>query len=1066
MKIKKVELQAFKSYLHKKDATFDFTLPDGTTANLVCIYAPNGFGKTSFYDAVDYGITRNITRYIRNQSTRVFNSKIADAIGKFSKQQETPQSQYVLRNRSAPDNVNTTISIETTVENFFEKIDRPRKNSKDYQFDESNTPEDRAFFREVMLSQEAIDSFLREDKAELRYSQFMEFQPTKVRLIESERQIITRLLSDIGKKEKELDKEIRALEDKIDSFTISDETREKANSIYESLIKKGYDIPGIKEEFDELQKNEKQLLVGLEKSKIEKELEQLEQEAVIISDHRKNLEISFEKFKKQIQISESISRAEERIELIGRYSKYNDDLTKVNQEYKNQFHKCETIFSKISVFNKFESIIKDQEESKRVTSDLEIVLNQSIQNRNKIESSKHLLSEQLLSNTESLQKINKSISNIDITYKSIEEHTQLLNAYILRKEKVEKSIINNESKIRVADDTISKLNNIKFTDESWMRQSCLSYEEVNIDLLFLESKVKDRRRLELEIVAIDSLLSKFINRGDNLSRLIDDSLNFISFDENKELTQCPVCSTDHHTHDKLCEAIGSNSLLEDKEKELQTKKSKLLSQIQEISIEYEQSRKGAQLYTESKLRDVETNKISLSNEKMALDKDLMSLNSMIHKSEDIIDRLRKETRSLDKSSLFDLYQGEISSKKNSNVIISEKIIQLDAELNEIENRIEAIRLELSNNTENEDDAKFYIEYISFLSDMGIDISTLNSNEAVKKISVSLDSKILTFNQKLDSLGLEQERLKCNIEDIESTIDGLTNERVKLVKELERNSLSRLQENYTHLGAENKRFIDFCLVNELKDTLYDKSFFELNNAVETMFKDISHKILSIKQGLSEMAIFDELIQELYAMFAKTRLSTELSQLNLRFTRMSFLKESLENDLEKITSTLKSLVDGYFYKDLINRIYEKVDPHPEFKEIKFECSFPDSANPQLNVFVQKEESSDFISPNLSFSSAQISVLSLSIFLARAINNGGYKNEPCECIFIDDPIQSMDSINILSTIDLLRNVSLNLDRQIVISTHDENFFELMKVKLPSGQSKFFSLVSYGRVEESLAD
>ncbi|EJL6722397.1 hypothetical protein NMS57_004738, partial [Vibrio alginolyticus] len=287
-----------------------------------------------------------------------------------------------------------------------------------------------------------------------------------------------------------------------------------------------------------------------------------------------------------------------------------------------------------------------------------------------------------------------------------------------------------------------------------------------------------------------------------------------------------------------------------------------------------------------------------------------------------------------------------------------------------------------------------------------------------------------------------------------------------IKDLENKSLAKLNERLIYLNSENRAFIDFCLINELESQLKTRDFNDLSLGIEKLFKNINAKIISTKQGLSDLELFNEMIEDLYAMFAKTRLSKELSELNLRFTKMNEIKDKLESDLDSITNTLKSLVDGYFYKELINKVYEKIDPHPEFKEIKFECSFPDNSSPQLNVFVQKEESTDFISPNLSFSSAQISVLSLSIFLARAINNKGYDGKPCECIFIDDPIQSMDSINILSTIDLLRNVSFNLDRQIVISTHDENFFELMKVKLPLGKAKFFSLVSYGRVEESIVD
>ena len=58
---------------------------------------------------------------------------------------------------------------------------------------------------------------------------------------------------------------------------------------------------------------------------------------------------------------------------------------------------------------------------------------------------------------------------------------------------------------------------------------------------------------------------------------------------------------------------------------------------------------------------------------------------------------------------------------------------------------------------------------------------------------------------------------------------------------------------------------------------------------------------------------------------------------------------------------------------------------------------------------------------------------------------------CVFIDDPIQALDDINILSMIDLLRNVAFSLNRQIVMTTHDQNFFELLQKKIP--QTKFNS-------------
>ena len=69
----------------------------------------------------------------------------------------------------------------------------------------------------------------------------------------------------------------------------------------------------------------------------------------------------------------------------------------------------------------------------------------------------------------------------------------------------------------------------------------------------------------------------------------------------------------------------------------------------------------------------------------------------------------------------------------------------------------------------------------------------------------------------------------------------------------------------------------------------------------------------------------------------------------------------------------------------------------------------------------------------------------------------------IFIDDPIQSMDSINVLSTIDLIRSIIVNERRQIILSTHDNKFFNLLKKKIPYPQyrSRFIELETFGKVK-----
>jgi ABC-type lipoprotein export system ATPase subunit len=61
----------------------------------------------------------------------------------------------------------------------------------------------------------------------------------------------------------------------------------------------------------------------------------------------------------------------------------------------------------------------------------------------------------------------------------------------------------------------------------------------------------------------------------------------------------------------------------------------------------------------------------------------------------------------------------------------------------------------------------------------------------------------------------------------------------------------------------------------------------------------------------------------------------------------------------------------------------------------------------------------------------------------------------ILLDDPMQSMDDLNIISFIDVLRSCSMDggdLNKQLVLSTHDDKFYRLLLKKF-----RFLSAVGY---------
>lgn len=94
---------------------------------------------------------------------------------------------------------------------------------------------------------------------------------------------------------------------------------------------------------------------------------------------------------------------------------------------------------------------------------------------------------------------------------------------------------------------------------------------------------------------------------------------------------------------------------------------------------------------------------------------------------------------------------------------------------------------------------------------------------------------------------------------------------------------------------------------------------------------------------------------------------------------------------------------------------------------------------------------------FSSAQLNTVALSVFLGGALSKS---NPKVNTIFIDDPIGHFDDLNVLSFIDVLRTIITETNWQIIISTHEENFYEVMKIKLNSKyyNSKFLNLKMRG--------
>ena len=125
-------------------------------------------------------------------------------------------------------------------------------------------------------------------------------------------------------------------------------------------------------------------------------------------------------------------------------------------------------------------------------------------------------------------------------------------------------------------------------------------------------------------------------------------------------------------------------------------------------------------------------------------------------------------------------------------------------------------------------------------------------------------------------------------------------------------------------------------------------------------------------------------------------------------------------------------------LLTDIYHRLNPHPTFKNLRFEH----------DVYYRKGRTNPVVAdtshhvqadPLIVFSTSQANIVALSCFLAMSLG-GGERALPF--VLIDDPLQSLDDVNVLGFADLCR--FLRSHKQLMVSTHDRRFTSLLKRKL----------------------
>ena len=1029
MKIRHVFIQAFRQF-GKVPVNLTSTLDSNKASNFVAIYAPNGFGKTSFFDAMEFCVTKSIQRVSVNFKEN------------FKVDQEQGSTTFI-HNKDFPD---LPIDIAMNFEGHGDI--RTTCNPQD-ECSMLKGNGDNLYFRNALLSQDWFSKFLSTSSAEQRFKIFTDYFVETKDLLDYYRRLsaastsFNRMVIKTKKEAKSLAKEIDGTLDAGVILQIEDGVKKLADN-------------GISVRWEGKLEAETLTVLRMESDNLISEIKAQKED---IANKIVNLNL--------------VSVGNDQIISIQELENYE----KAIDEKKKQLTECQNWLQRLDVYLKAECQVEEGRKSLRLRQkekDRLVYLTDNYEPFNKIYQCVVQLSrdKELL-----LKKIANNHILLDDKYKRKKQQDGILADF----QKERDSILNKISKLH--DRYVEQASLLKMKGEtekslalkenplleamkqhdalvSQKESLCrlrISIEEGNIDCTIgiYADEVKFLKELNEKIHSEEEqllLIEKRINEKgaleNELQQLIISSYKVL---EHLKGSKCPLCGTDFETQEKLLKNISENTVISTAlEEDLQEKKI-LADKISQYKKSMSEKRK--ELFDKvdkenseiiEKIKAVDISVKQLRDEKEQLKSTCNNIVSKLTQGYDDIKGTVEEDKQKELKGLIEAAEINMTATQQILSGLEKEINQCLADITSHEDKIKEIDEKSIALTEDD----FYVEYTSRLGEDKFSEECLDS---WKNRLASIDEESVQIAQ-------QQQLSQCKLDELIKS--GFKKEDAPSMKDKRNVLAEELSEKLNVWNSTLSFLMNVCMIpieGRAKANDIKVAYESMLEATRKNQEQIDTKLTLLNKYVVLLALGEK-----YS-------TNEVRKAELRNKEEQLKEETQKRDLinderARLQKYLEDFVKGFFQLDIINKLYNTIDPHPEYKQIDFKCDFKNK-DPRLNVVMYSvKDGHDTIVPNLYFSTAQINILSFCIFLAKALYAKTDKNEDLGCIFIDDPIQALDDINVLSMIDLLRNVAYSLDKQIILTTHDRNFFELLKKKVPAELfgSRFLELKQRGVFSE----
>ena len=382
------------------------------------------------------------------------------------------------------------------------------------------------------------------------------------------------------------------------------------------------------------------------------------------------------------------------------------------------------------------------------------------------------------------------------------------------------------------------------------------------------------------------------------------------------------------------------------------------------------------------------------------------------------------------------YRTKLDALKESQEGVKNKASDLDKEIKIINNTRKDIEEQIILHQKKE---SYYIETLAQINEEITErgVTSLASQD-VNTLYTSIEKllrEIEVMRKEIDKRQSECEKNEAGLLDMENNLKKLSekrgslNERLRELKDTSETFRTNLQKEEISPSKKLQEIINDIDNKKEREIKYFRKCEHLQSLSEQLksivtLSQIKHKLTKMQEEKTEK-------EKLFSDIA-----TDYRILYMWADRLKRLKKFAEDKRkEQEKSHFK------MYSPAANLVYSRLNAHPLFNQIILKVD-----ENKLKVLAQSSKGEQLtsekinqISPRQFFSEAQLNIATLSIFLATALHQ---KWSGFNTIIIDDPVQNMDDFNIYAFLDLIRGLIMN-GHQFILTTCNRDLYKLMLVK-----------------------